>query len=362
MDQELLRKYCRNSCNEEELVEVLDWFERYAGTSEGKSFLLKIWEDVKDDEGELNSDFDLMLGKIHHKINLAQTSKLLQKSDQSLVNYSKRKFIVTFLTKAAAILLIPVLVFGLYMSQKYLRIKRSQVSVSQAYNEVFSSVDAITKVTLPDGSNIWLNHSSSLRYPSVFVGDTRRVELKGEGFFEVASNPDKPFIVTAENLQVKAVGTSFNVMAYPDESGIETTLITGKVELQRVESDGKITRMGKMKPNDMAVFQKSNDKVVISTIDDDRYFSWKVGKLVFNGTPMDEVARKLSRWFNVDIQIKDPRLLEITYTATFVHETLPQVMELIALMSPLSYSISEREEISKGTFAKRKIILNYRNK
>ena len=77
---------------------------------------------------------------------------------------------------------------------------------------------------------------------------------------------------------------------------------------------------------------------------------------------MGEVVKKLSRWFNVDIQIKDPELLDLTYTATFVHETLPQVMELMALVSPVSYSISDREEISDGTFARRKIVLTYRKK
>jgi ferric-dicitrate binding protein FerR (iron transport regulator) len=83
---------------------------------------------------------------------------------------------------------------------------------------------------------------------------------------------------------------------------------------------------------------------------------------MFNKEPITEVVKKLSRWFNVDIQIKDPELLKLTYTATFVNETLPQVMELLTLMSPISYSISDRKEISSGTFSKRKIILSYRNK
>ena len=95
-------------------------------------------------------------------------------------------------------------------------------------------------------------------------------------------------------------------------------------------------------------------KLVPVHIADDRYFSWKDGKLVFKKEPMGEVVKKLSRWFNVDIQIKDPELLELTYTATFVHETLPQVMELLTLVSPVSYSISNRKEISDGTIYKKK--------
>jgi ferric-dicitrate binding protein FerR (iron transport regulator) len=287
---------------------------------------------------------------------------MLRKADQNLARYKRREKFVKIFSRAAAILIFPLLGFGLYMSFKYQSVHESQAIVSQVYNEVFSSVDAITKVTLPDGSNIWLNHSSSLKYPAVFSENVRNVELKGEGYFEVAHNPKKPFIVTAGEIQVKALGTVFNVMAYPDEGKIETSLIHGSVELQRMEPQGKVIPLLKMKPTDLAIFQKSNNAISVRTFEDDRYFSWKEGKLIFNKEPIGEVVKKLSRWFNVDIKVKDPKLLELTYTATFVHETLPQVMELIALVSPVSYTISTRKEISEGVFTKRKIILSYRKK
>ncbi len=162
-----------------------------------------------------------------------------------------------------------------------------------------------------------------------------RVELTGEGYFEVTHNPKIPFIVKAGEIEIKALGTTFNVMAYPDEDRIETSLINGSVELQRTDPDGKVISLLKMKPTDLAIFQKSNNEISTHTINDDRYFSWKDGKLVFNKEPIGEVVKKLSRWFNVDIQIKDPELLELTYTATFVNETLPQVMELLTMVSPV---------------------------
>jgi ferric-dicitrate binding protein FerR (iron transport regulator) len=215
---------------------------------------------------------------------------------------------------------------------------------------------------LPDSSNVWLNHNSSLKYPAVFRGDSRTVELTGEGYFEVAHNPKLPFIVKAGEIQIKAIGTTFNIMAYPDEDRIETSLISGLVELQRLEQSGDIISLLKMKPTDLTVFQKSNHVISTHTINDDRYFSWKNGKLVFNKEPLGEVIKKLNRWFNVDIQIKDPELLDLTYTATFVHETLPQVMELLKLVTPIDYSISNRKETGDGTFTKREIILSYRKK
>jgi len=362
MNKELLQKYCSNCCTEEELSFVLAWFEESARTTEGKSLLFKIWEELPDENGNLKTNFDLLLDRIHHEVNLTQSKKLLEEADQNLIKYKRRKHFINILTRAAAILMLPVFSFGLYMSFKYQSTRHGQASVNQAYNEVFSSVDAITKVSLPDGSNVWLNHSSTLKYPAMFHGDFRTVELTGEGYFEVVHNSKIPFIVKAGEIQIKALGTAFNIMAYPAEDRIETSLINGRVELQHLEPGGKVIPLLKMKPADLAIFQKSNNEISTRTIDDDRYFAWKDGKLVFNKEPMGEVVEKLSRWFNVDIQIKDPELLELTYTATFVHETLPQVMELIALVSPVSYSISDREKISSGTFSKRKIILSYRNR
>jgi len=362
MNKELLEKYSKNACTEEELNSVLEWFERSARTPEGKTLLFKIWEELPEEESNLQIDFDLVLNKIHHKVNLGQSKKLLEEADQNLIRYKKRKHFINIIAKTAAILMLPVLSFGLFMTFKYQSIKPGQVIVNLAYNEVFSSVDAITKVTLPDGSNVWLNHSSSLKYPAIFNGNTRSVELNGEGYFEVSHNPKMPFVVKTGELQIKALGTTFNIMAYPEEDRIETSLINGNVELQRTGSDGKIIPMLKMSPTDLAIFHKNNYNISIRTIDDDRYFSWKEGKLVFNKEPIGEVAKKLGRWFNVDIQVKDPQLLDLTYTATFVSETLPQVMELFTLMSPVSYSISDRKLMSNGTYTKRKIILSCRKK
>ncbi len=362
MNKELLQNYCSNCCTEEELISVLEWFMGSARTPEGKALLLKIWEELSDEESNSKINFDFILDRIHHNANLDQSKKLLEEADQNLIEYRKKKHFINILTRAAAILILPVFSFGLYMSSKYQSARHGYISVNQAYNEVYSSVDAITKVSLPDGSNVWLNHSSTLKYPAMFQGDFRTVELSGEGYFEVAHIPKKPFIVKAGEIQIMALGTAFNIMAYPDEDRIETSLINGQVELIKTGPDGKPIPLLKMRPTDLAIFENSNNEISTRTIDDDRYFSWKEGKLVFNKEPLAEVVKKLNRWFNVDIQVKDPELLELTYTATFVHETLPQVMELIAMVSPVSYTISDRQFISPGTFTKRKITLSYRKK
>jgi transmembrane sensor len=360
MNKELLIKYCNNNCTEEELKSVLAWFEDSAGTPEGKSLLFKMWEDGSGEDDNPDIDFDLLLDRIHHEVNLTQSKKLLHLSDQDLIKYKRKENFLKTLVRGAAMLLLPALGFGLYMSVKYQTARNGQASVNQTYNEVFSSVDAITKVSLPDGSNVWLNHSSSLRYPAVFQGGFRNVELKGEGYFEVTHNSKVPFVVSVEKIQIIALGTTFNVMAYPDENRIETSLISGKVDIKKSGKDKKTVTIYSMKPTDMTIYNKESDEVLTKTIVDDRYFSWKDGRLIFTAEPMEDVVKKLSRWFNVDIEIKDPELKGLTLTATFVHETLPQVMELLSFVSPVSYTILDRKINTDGNFSRRKIILSYR--
>jgi transmembrane sensor len=362
MNRELLEKYCTNCCTQDELHSVLEWFQKTAGTAESKSLLFNKWEELPEDDNSVAINYDRLLDRIHHEINLSRAKNLLLISDNNLIKYKRRDNFKNVVIRVAAIFMLPVLCFGMYVSYKYQSSKHLQASVNNTFNEVFSSVDAITKVTLPDGSNVWLNHNSSLKYPSSFHGNSRITELKGEGYFEVAHNPRMPFIVRTGDIQIKAVGTIFNIMAYPDESRIETSLIEGKVQLESIDLEGNASTLVKMKPNDLSIYKKKSNEISTRTINDDRYFSWKEGKLVFNKEPLGEVARKLGRWFNVDILIKDPDLLLLTFTATFEQETLPQVLELMAMASPIRYSISKREKLNNGTFTKRKIILSHRKK
>lgn len=351
MDKVLLKKYLQNCCSKDELFRVLNWFENNADTSEGKSLLYEIWEEMKLDSTDAGVDYDLILNSIHQKINPG-TGKAGRRNVISI-----RSRFIRILRNTAAIMLLPVAAAGFYMSHKYNSVVELQNSPVIAYNEVFSSVDAITKVALPDGSIVWLNHSSSLRYPATFRNDSRTVELKGEGFFEVAHNPDSPFIVSTGSLDIVAVGTTFNVLAYPDESKIETSLLEGKVILQKKSSGGAPDFEMVMKPSEMVVYCRNEEEFLTHEISDDRYFSWKDGRIVFNEEPMEEVVKKLSRWFNVEINIQDQELNELTFTGTFINETLYEVMELITLITPADYSISSRHETGQGTFSKRKVTL-----
>jgi ferric-dicitrate binding protein FerR (iron transport regulator) len=222
--------------------------------------------------------------------------------------------------------------------------------------EVIAPVGSRTVVQLSDGSTVHLNYGSKLKYPQNFIGETRVVNLIGEGYFEVAHNPDKPFIVNTTRLNVKALGTVFNVLAYPDEGNIETTLVEGKVVLEQSENGFKTKSIGAMEPG-QHVNYNLNTGVVSSTKGSvEKYIAWKNGKMVFEDTPITRIAERLSRMFNVDIEVADD-IKDYIYTVTFVDEPLFQILDLMTIATPVSYKALPRKKLPDGTFTKQKIII-----
>lgn len=360
MKKEFLNRYLAGACSEAELKEVIAWFMDEAGTEKGKEMLFQVWE-KSTDQDDTGTDFDAVLHRIHHQINIHEAEKMVDNPGGSIFIYHRKRKLLKWIRNIAAILLIPVLGFSIYMAI-HDQLRQDNAVVTAPEYEVTASVDATTKVTLPDGSLVWLNRGSTLVYPAAFDTESRQVKLTGEGYFSVAHNKKIPFVVCTEDIKVVARGTEFNLMAYPDESSIETSLVNGQVDLVKIDKNGKDQPIIQIKPSELASFSKIKNKMVVSKITDERYWSWKEGKLIFVNESMDIVIRKLSRWFNVEIEIRDKALLDLSYTATFVNESLSQVMELMAMATPIRYSIAERNEISEGLYSKRKVLIRSRNK
>ena len=361
MNNELIIKYFRNNCSEEELIAVLAWFEKLAETTDGKSILFNTWEEMADDEKQ-TPDLENILHQIHHQVNLKKTEGILSDSLQVGNQYRKREYYIKRFTRVAAVLLIPILIYGVYISYKYNFVKQQQAQITSACYEVTSSPDAITKVTLPDGTSVWLNYGSTLKYPALFKGNTRMVELMGEGYFEVAHNTKMPFIVRTGDIEVIARGTTFNIAAYSDDDLIETSLINGKVEIDRIKPNGDAMSLLNMKPNDMTIYNKASHETKSFVIEDDRNYSWKEGKLTLIDEPISEVTKLLGRRYNANFTIKDQKLHELTFSATLVNESLPEVMKLLSIAMPMNYTLTEPEKLDDGTYSKREVILSYRRR
>lgn len=236
--------------------------------------------------------------------------------------------------RVAAVLFLPVLVLSVY-----LWMQKGQDDVRMV--EVHAGQDAVSVFNLPDGSKVWLNAASTLKYPAEFVADSRQVELEGQGYFEVTHNKKKPFIVhVGQEYAVKVLGTSFNVAAYKDEDIIETTLVEGVVDIKVYRAGGQdISRI--LKPNEKATFTKNTKQLDVSTVNTEHETAWRDGELVFRNHSMSQVLKMLGRHYNVKFQVKDTSVLNSIITARFKDEPLSQVMEYLRLASGIKYTIPE---------------------
>ncbi len=169
------------------------------------------------------------------------------------------------------------------------------------YNLLTTPRSGTYQVILPDGTKVWLNNVSSLRYPTSFIGQSNRsVFLTGEGFFEVAKDPTKPFTVDVNGEKVTVLGTGFNIKAYADEESIQTTLVSGRVEVQAGNSKVQLH------PDEQAQWKGSGEVTLIKGVDANEVASWKDGFFYFGKASLDEVMRQLARWYDVDVQYKGP--------------------------------------------------------
>lgn len=356
MTKELLIKFLNNKCSVEEIGIIVQWINTDALNTDAKQLGFEEWKAYQEyDESGNTEEFSNLLDKIHHKININNNkSKNIEN-----ITFANSK-ITIWITRAAAIMLLPVLGFLFYM------LSENNIGANKYSDQMVDSLEIVapigsrTVVLLSDGSTVHLNYGSKLKYPQVFTGNTRGIILSGEAYFEVSHNPDQPFIVKTGKLNVKALGTVFNVFAYADNDLVETTLVEGKVELERILSDGNAKSIGIMLPNQHARYNTITGKVTNSEVRVDKYTAWKDGKHIFENEPITSVAKKLDRMFNVEIEVAE-EIKDITYTVTFVDEPLFQILDLMALATPISYETMPRAKLKDGTFSKQKILIGKRS-
>ncbi|WP_300603704.1 FecR family protein [Niabella sp.] len=167
-----------------------------------------------------------------------------------------------------------------------------------AYNVLTTPRGGQYKLTLPDGSNAWLNAAASIRFPVQFTGASREVEVSGEVYFEVQKNPDMPFVVHAGPSRTEVLGTHFDVKAYADEPSVNVTLAEGSVRF----SSGGFKEV--LKPNQQARFDKQSGTGTVQEADMATVMAWTRGELSLSGMDLDALMREISRWYDVDVEIK----------------------------------------------------------
>lgn len=355
MNKELLIKYLNNNCTEKEFEELVEWIKKKAENKESKSWGLDDWKSFEPDlKNKDNKKYSALLDKIHHEINLKnrRETKVLTIGN-----------ITTWLSRAAAVLFIPLLGVMLYMlsNNNIQSNKLADLDLTVDSLEIIAPIGSRTVVQLSDGTEVYLNYGSQIKYPRSFTGETREITLSGEGYFDVAHNPEKPFVVKTGKLNVTALGTEFNVLAYPTDDIVETTLVNGKVVLAQKDVNGITKTVGAMEPGQHVAYNKELESIVSSKGNIDKYIAWKDGKLVFDNERITRVAEKLSRMYNVDIEVADD-IKDYTYTVTLVNDPLLLILDLMTEVTNVKYITYPRKKLPDGTFSKQKIRIEKRKK
>lgn len=236
-----------------------------------------------------------------------------------------------------------------------------------AQNTVTTKPGSKSKLQLPDGTQVWLNSDTKITYDESFIGDTREVQLVGEAYFDVAKDKDHPFIIHTQAIDLKVLGTAFNVRSYANEKNTETSLIHGSIEVTLKNNPGKKIIL---KPDEKLIIQNNpnspdtilnykahrNQNGPLMVLDKIHFkekdssaaeILWIKNKLAFDQEPLENIALKIERWYDVKVTITDDKLKAAEYSGVFMDETLPEVMEALKLTGNFQYTINKRLVIIK---------------
>lgn len=292
-----------------------------------------------------------------HEMEKFNSFDALKKVNQRI---SKKELsLVTIIQRIAAVLLIPLIGYTGFVLNENKKLKQTNVAIQ--YQTISSRQGMVTQFDLADGTKVWLNSGSSLQFPSSFTTDTRKVKLIGEAYFEVTKNPHQPFLVQTNDVNIEVLGTSFNVVSFKGEKRSEVVLVEGKVKLLSTdENDYKVIET--MAPGQRTIYSQENQQLKNENVSVEKYIAWKNGDLIFQDDNMEEVVRRLSRWFNVEIVINDPEIKSYVYKAAFRNENLTQVLNLLKISAPIDYSVEGNKLLPNGEYSKLKVHLMKKKK
>lgn len=305
-----------------------------------------------------NEEMVFNSGKLIKRTKAIDVDKAYSTVQKQLSSKIRMISIYTTVSRYAAILVLPLIIFSIWSTLKNNKIEIQEAKQEFSIQEVNCPVGMRSKLILPDGTRVWLNAKSSIKYSLPFVNDERSVELNGEAYLEVAKNKKIPFNIRSGKVKVEVLGTQFNFKSYPDDKTVEVALKEGSINLNLI-SQGNKTSSTQMVPGDYFVFDKTTEKATITNKNLDNYFAWKKNIIVFDETPMLKMKQILERWYGVEIEITNKTIESYKFTATIDNEPLNQVLELLEISSPvrLEYIPAKfNKKLNKTTKAKIRIL------
>lgn len=316
---EIFERYIQNQANPDEAKRLSLWIKNNQKISSWLEQEIIASPSAIDSEAQMR-----MLRNIEAEIDIKNRA---HNGKQNQVRFQLRKWM-----RVAAMFILPVLT----AAGVYFYMSRNESSSAPLVVAVERGQKA--NITLPDGSKVWLNSQSKLTYSANFNIKKRELHLDGEAYFEVAYNPDKPFIVLSNDISVEALGTAFGVKAYNEDKLISSILMRGKVRV--TTPDGEAILM----PNERIMYDKTTHKKTQSTVTNATDFTgWIHNELRFENESLGDIAKTIQRIYNVEVVFTSERLKNQRYTGTINNNSLESVLNIISLTSPVSFQINNQQ-------------------
>jgi ferric-dicitrate binding protein FerR (iron transport regulator) len=315
-DKEIIEKVIDGIASQEESKLVTEWF---STTTEGQNYLSTLIDRdmLRIENNEIDSQFPCEM----------HTQDILT----TILKRIRQKKIRTILYKVAAVLIPFVFLVGLGM------FTNSQINIfgESEYVEIYAPKGEKIHVFFQDGSEAYLNSDSRIRYPRKFSLFNRKIYLDGEAYFNITTNKFRPFIVDIDQSGIKVTGTMFNVKAYKHDDLLEVVLEEGKIMFNTENSSYP------MAPGQLAVYDKINHKISIRNILDPTEISqWRNNYFIFKDAPLAEVLKTINRRFNIDFNIRDPKVLKYTYTLSTRQTSVEKLIDELEIIAPVRFKIT----------------------
>lgn len=327
MDKKLVEKFFINQTTPEETERVLDWFD----TTEGKQYL----------QERLDIDYELMDRNELRKMVPELDSDDLYKAIQNKIGPERKKVVIHnadwmgYAFKAAAAILV-ILTASLFTitQQRY----AAEQIVEREPIHFQTNNEENREITLSDGSVIQLNKNSEVTISEDFMQGTREIELKGEAFFDVAHNPDQPFIIHANESNVEVLGTSFNVRSLPKQANVQVAVVEGRVAFKNVNSPSETEALSvTLSKGQYGYMDIQKRTILVDDLAVENYLAWKSGRFEFEDLSLQQVCTQLNRIYSIQCSFADAEIENLPLTANFSNESLEKTLSVIALSLNLEY-------------------------
>ena len=352
IDIKILMRYLKEKATSEDSNIVKQWLSNSDLEHELYEKSLCFWDETPLEPNIKGYSDAHILDQIHHKIKIEE-SVFLNKTN-----------IFKTITRYAAIFIVAFFFSGLLF---YYVGKNRVTNPKQSFSELIVPLGSRAQFSLSDGTTITLNAGSTLKYDNRFGILDRVVQLEGEGYFKVAKDEERPFTIKTSHLNIRALGTSFNIKAYLDDKTIETTLVEGSIRIEELNDknrDGVIV----LKPNQKLTFFKENSTIVDETaitkgkaekniqplkvqkslviprlvtenVNIEPIISWKENRWIFEKASLSQIAVELERKFDVQINFESERLKTFQFTGIIISEPIEQVLEVMSITAPISFKL-----------------------